>query len=163
MSFVKKISQLTLFSALRDDEQMMAHIAGIVSEQNFPAGTYIIKEGEAGDGMYILAKGTVILEKKTNMGDCYPVVKLTDDMNVHFGEFALLDDDYRSISVYAETDVVCYMIKRDDFTKFCENHPSAGYHIVKEIAISLAKKLRKTVDDNMILINALCKENIEND
>ncbi len=160
MSIGSKLKQISLFNGIKDNPELIAKLESIISETSFSAETYIIKEGEIGNEMYILKKGEVHVEKKTLMGDSFPVVKLCAEMNVFFGELALLDNDHRSASVFSITDTECYVIQKNDFEIICQENPLIGYHIFKEIAISLAMKLRKTTKDNMALIDALCSEEV---
>ena len=156
MSIINKIRDISLFKSLKDNEELLSKIAEIIVVKSFSRDTYIIKEGEIGNSMYILIKGTVSIEKTTSMGDVFSVAKLSETNNVYFGEPALMDNDVRSASVITITDTVCYMINKDTFDNFCEDNPMIGYLIIKDIAISLANKLRKTTNDNLVLINALC-------
>lgn len=158
MQIRERIKQISLFSHLKENEHLIDNLLEIITEKSYPKGTYIIREDEIGDTMFILSEGNVVVEKKTRFGDEFPVIKLSDKMNVFFGELALLDSDHRSASVIAETNTVCYLIKRVDFDRFCENHPQLGYHIVREIAITLAHNLRKTTHDKTYLIDALCNQ-----
>ena len=139
---------------------MLKEIEEIVQEKKYPAHCYIINEGEVGTNMFILSKGNVRVEKKTLLGDSFPVVNLSADMNVFFGEMALLDNDQRSASVFTSTETECYLIDKHDFDDFCFNKPYIGYQIIRQIATSLAGKLRKTTHDSLILIQALCCDNI---
>ncbi len=158
MSISAKLKQISIFLPLQDDEEKIAKLEEIISQKHFEAKKYIIKEGEIGNKMFILNKGTVLIEKKTALGDSFPVVKLSDDMNAFFGELALLDDDLRSASVYTLTEVECFVIEKNEFDLFCHNYPEIGFLIIREIAKSLARKLRSTTHDNMYLIGALCNE-----
>jgi len=141
MKIIDRLGNLSLFSRFKNDETLLLKIAEIIFTENFQAGKYIIKEGDTGDKMYILNKGTVKIEKKTLAGDKFTVVVLKDFMNIFFGELALMDNDVRSASVLAETDCECYVIKKDDFEKFCDENPFVGYHITKEIAKSMSARV----------------------
>lgn len=158
MNISDKLNQISLFKPLGNDEDKIAKLEQIISQKRYDAKKYIIKEGEIGEKMYILNKGTVLIEKKSAMGDSFPVVKLDDSMNPFFGELALLDEDQRSASVYTLTEVECFVIEKKVFEKFCHDHPEIGFLIIREIAKSLARKLRCTTYDNMYLIGALCNE-----
>lgn len=156
MDIKERLKKISLFKAIKNEEESLLKIKDIIVEKQYPQDSFIIKEGEIGDCMYILNKGKISIEKKTLMGDTFSLAKLSEEQNFYFGEQALLDNDSRSASVRAITDTKCFMIKKDDFNKFCEENPYIGYLIIKDIAISLAAKLRKTTDDNLTLINALC-------
>ncbi len=158
MSVRDKIKNISLFASFKDDEQALTKIEGIINEKKYQPDSYIIKEGETGTTMYILSKGFVRVEKKTLQGDPYPVVNLSANMNVFFGELALLDNDQRSASVITLSETECYEINKNDFDELCQNDPYLGYMIMREIAKSLAGKLRKTTRDNLVLIEALCSQ-----
>ncbi|HON55880.1 MAG TPA: cyclic nucleotide-binding domain-containing protein [bacterium] len=158
MDIIERLSKLSLFNNLKNDKELLAKIATIMTTEKFMPGKYIIKEGDTGDKMFILNKGTVRVEKKTLAGDKFTVVVLSDYMNIFFGELALMDNDVRSASVVADTDVECYSIKKDDFEKFCEEHPLLGYNITKEIAKLMSARLRKSTVDTIYLIDAFVNE-----
>jgi len=160
MSVTSRLKTISLFKSIKDKEGLLSKLEEIIVEKVFAKDSYIIREGEIGDCMFILSKGVISIEKSTPMGDTFSLVKLSEDKNVFFGELALLDSDVRSASVHAVTETVCYMIKKDEFNHFCELNPYIGYLIIKEIAMSLAGKLRKTTNDNLVLINALCCDDV---
>jgi CRP/FNR family transcriptional regulator, cyclic AMP receptor protein len=108
--------------------------------------------------MYILNSGSVKVEKFTLDKEKFTVVNLKDDMNVFFGEVALMDNDLRSASVYAITAIECFVIKKEDFEKLCDDNNTIGYYITKEIAKSLSLRLRRVTMDNVNLIAALIND-----
>src|SRR5574344_2026840 len=84
-----------------DNKRILNKICGLLSVQEFKAGDEIIKEGDIGDTLYILFKGKVQVQRNTPSKERFAVVNLTSDMNVFFGEIALIDNDKRSASVVA--------------------------------------------------------------
>ncbi len=161
MNIIDRLKTISLFADIRDDDEMLTKICTIIKKENFKAGACIIKEGEIGDKMYILNRGSVKIEKQTIYNDSFVVDILHDDMNIFFGEIALMDNDFRSASVVAFTDTECFVIKKGDFEKLCRENPEIGYYIIKEIAKSLSLKFRKINQDNVNLINAIIRD--END
>jgi CRP/FNR family transcriptional regulator, cyclic AMP receptor protein len=155
---VHRLEKISLFNPLKDDPEALEQIAAIIKVRTYPADTYIIREGQSGHAMYILNRGTVRVEKQTVARDTFTVVNLTDEENVFFGEMALLDDDERSASVLTITDVECFEIGKAEFALVCAQNTHLGYHIVLEIARSLAARLRKTTLDTVTLIGALIDE-----
>jgi CRP-like cAMP-binding protein len=152
---IRRLESISLFQHLKADGPALEKIAALIRPETFPADSYIIREGENGNAMYILNRGTVRVEKRTLADDHYTVVNLKDDMNVFFGEVALMDNDTRSASVFATTAVECYVVRKADFERLCEADPRIGYYVVREIAKSLASRLRKTTADSVALIAAL--------
>ncbi len=152
---VNRLERISLFKNLQDDPPALEKIAALIRAKTYSRGSCIIREGESGDAMYILNRGTVRVEKKTLYRDKYTVANLQDDQNVFFGEVALMDNDVRSASVFAITAVECYVIRKDDFERLCEANPRIGFYVIREIARSLAGRLRKTTTDSATLIAAL--------
>jgi CRP/FNR family transcriptional regulator, cyclic AMP receptor protein len=155
---IERLRKLTIFKNFNTDEVVLNNISKIIHIEHFKQNDYIIKEGEVGNKMYILNKGTVKVEKNTIDGDKFTVVVLNDKMNIFFGELALMDDDTRSASIKADTETECYVINKMDFENFCEENPRIGYYITKEMIRSLAGNLRKTTTDKLFLIEAFISE-----
>ncbi len=162
MNIIERLKTISLFSEIKNNDTALKKIGNIIRKENIAAGSCIIKEGEVGDKMYILNKGTVKIEKKTLANDSFTVDILHDNMNIFFGEIALMDNDLRSASVIAVNDCECYVINKDDFDKLCKNNPEIGYYIIKEIAVSLSSKFRKITQDNVNLIDAIIRDDNEN-
>ncbi len=154
----EKLRNISLFVHFKDDDAALEKIAGTINIREFPKGSYIIKEGDRGDEMYILSKGRVSIEKTTLQDDSYTIVKLSDNMNVFFGELALLDNDVRSASIIAETDCECFCIKKEDFERMGNEDTCIGLFTTREIAKMLAGRLRNTSRDNIVLFEALVSE-----
>ena len=155
LEVIERLKKISLFTHIKRDKAKLKKIATIIKKEKFLAGKYIIVEGEVGDKMFILNKGIVRIEKQTLAEDKFTIVNLKSDMNIFFGEQALMDNDTRSASILAVTDVECYTVKQDRFEKLCNNNKDIGYCMVKEIAKILSTRLRKANIDNIILIEAL--------
>jgi CRP/FNR family transcriptional regulator, cyclic AMP receptor protein len=155
---VSKLGKISIFSGIFNKKNDLEKIAAIIKIEHFKAGSFIIVEGEYGDKMYVLNKGEVRIEKKTLSNDRFTVISLKDDMNVCFGEIALMDNDLRSASVLALKETECFVITKKDFEKLCESNPEIGYLIIREIAKSLSIRLRKATLDNVNLIAALLND-----
>lgn len=160
MNIIERLKGISIFADIRDNEKILEKISRIIKTESYKSGECIIVEGEVGDKMYILNKGSVKIEKKTLYNDSFVVDILYENMNVFFGEIALMDNDFRSATVAAVTDTECYVIKKDDFENLCSENPEIGYYIIKEIAKSLALKFRKINQDNVNLINAIISDEI---
>ena len=157
-SVIEKLRNIPLFHGIKDDEQRLADLAGIVSIEHCRAGDQLIKEGDEGDELYILNKGTVSVLKRTLDDDMYTVVTLREDEDVVFGELALMDEERRSASVTANTDCEFLVIHRDKFNRLGEKDPLLGLLVTREIGRALASKLRKTDQDLITLFEALLSE-----
>jgi glutaminase len=55
----------------------------------------------------------------------------------------MLDRAPRSAVVIAETEVECDLLKLDDFDRLGESHPRVEIVLLRNLALSLSRKLRK--------------------
>ena len=140
---------------LRDDEQAMEAIAATIEYKNISAGHAIIKEGDEGNEMYILNKGTVEVRKNTLAEEPYTVTKLSADQHAFFGELALIDNDRRSASIIANTDCELLVIRKDKFLQLGDNDSRVGLSVTRNISHILSQRLRKANQDLATLYEAL--------
>jgi len=92
------------------------------------AGDSIIEEGGHGDSFFIIASGSVRVEK-TVEGRTIHLATLTD--GTFFGEMAVLSDAPRTASVIAETDGELFEISRDTLNAVIEEFPSVQAVMLK--------------------------------
>jgi CRP-like cAMP-binding protein len=155
------IKQIGIFSDLSDDQ--VDRLLGIVTRKTFRQGEAIIKEGETGDTMYILLDGTVEISKSLTMKVGRHAfeqmeksfIRLEGKHHACFGEMGMLQQDERSATVVAVTDCLVFEVTQDDFDRYCEADPLAGYRIVKKIAQVVSGRLRGVNKDVLKLTTAL--------
>ncbi|CAJ1394057.1 unnamed protein product [Effrenium voratum] len=107
------LSRIQLFSpdVLTKDEQFM--LVSKLKPWNFPAGRYIIKEGEIGDMLFIIERGVCDACKILNDQE---VVLTQLKKGAFFGELAVMFDMPRTASVRAATPVTALSLTREDIT-----------------------------------------------
>jgi CRP-like cAMP-binding protein len=149
---------------LRDlDESELRAFLGISRRVQFPRGRTILKEGEVGDKMYIIAEGTVEVSKtlvmklaREDFRDRDKILtKLSAEDHAIFGEVALFEQNKRTATVVALTDCWLLEISKSDFLRLAEQNPRIGYKITRNIAQLLCSRLRKTDEDTIKLTTAL--------
>ena len=87
-----------------------------LKEEEFSAGSYIVRQGEQGTRFYIIADGRLIAEKKeTPQSEVKKVFEYKD--GDYFGEIALVKNTVRQASIKAETDCRVVSIDRDAFKR----------------------------------------------
>jgi len=155
---INRLKKIDLFSDFANDINRLNKIYSSTKIEKFSAGHLIIKEGDLGDKLYILNKGTVRILKTTLTNEKYTVTLLVADSNIFFGEVALIDSDSRSATVIAESDCEVFSIHRKNFIELCENDPLMGYKIVLKIAKKISYALRKMNKDVVTLFEALVTE-----
>ncbi|MDP1990176.1 MAG: cyclic nucleotide-binding domain-containing protein [Syntrophales bacterium] len=149
---------------LRDlNEGELARFMTITRRVQFARGKIIIKEGEPGDTMYIVAEGAVEISKNLVMRigreefqDRDKILtKLSAEDHAVFGEVALFERGKRTATVVAQTDCTLLEITRDDFHRLGEEYPRIGYEITRNITQLLCSRLRKADVDTIKLTTAL--------
>lgn len=156
---VEFLKTVALFDGLTDAQ--IRQVAAVMHKEGMPAGQPIIQEGETGDRMYIIQEGTVEVSRtltmkvaKRDFGQKEKTfIRLSSGF--FFGEMALIENDVRSATVTTITDCKLFVVLRDDFNPLCENFPEIGYRIFKNIAKTIAGRLRRTNQDVLKLTTAL--------
>lgn len=118
------LSKSFMFSGL--DAGDMDTIILATKECVFSPGTKVIEEGDAGDFLFVIERGT--LECVKNINGENKVVKTCTEGDV-FGELALLYNCPRAANVIAKDNCVCWQLDRDTFN-----------NIVKDSAVKRREK-----------------------
>ena len=151
-----ELKSFPLLNRLSDEE--LSCLAAVMEERTFPAGTEILREGEPGDEMYLLLKGSVDVLKTTPFGDRYVTASLNDSYHCTFGEMALLDRGKRSATVLAKTDCRTLSLGYEAFQRFCREHPTIGLELLMSISVTLVHDLRMENENLRIVYQALIEE-----
>jgi CRP-like cAMP-binding protein len=149
---------------LRDlDEEELRQVLKIARPVQFPRGKVILKEGETGETMYIIAEGMVEVSKslvmmrgREDLQDRDKVLtKLSAEDHAIFGEVALFEQSKRTATVVARSHCRMLEISKSDFLRLAEENPRIGYKITRNIVQLLCSRLRKTDEDTIKLTTAL--------
>ena len=98
-----------------------------VKNVRHPAGHEIVLRGEGGVGFMIITDGTVTVKtvtgksRKLGPGDS-------------FGEMALLDQEGRSATITADTEVTMASIPEWNFKPFLKEHPEVAYRLLQTMS-----------------------------
>ena len=159
---IEKLAKLEIFSDLNINDaehvRLLKRVCEILLPTSFNAGDVIIKEGDIGNSLYILYEGTVQVRRMTPNNEQFAVANLTAEMNVFFGEVALVDKDTRSASVYAITKCNTLKLDGDKFKALCDEEPVLGYNVMYRISRRIASALRRSNKDLMVIYEALIDE-----
>jgi acyl-CoA reductase-like NAD-dependent aldehyde dehydrogenase len=131
---------MSFLSALQGEE--LTIFEKYVSPVQFPRNSCIIREGDPGDGCYIIDEGTVRLELQHVETNTDAVIGFLEG-GMFLGEFSLLDGKPRSASAYADTDVKGRWLSRQSYDEICQRHPKVGLTISTALGQDLTTKLRE--------------------
>lgn len=104
------LEEVEILSTLTKYER--SKIADALDTKKFPAGTTIIKEGDAGEAFYLLESGEAEAFKAGTEGPVKHYQK-----GDYFGELALLNDAPRAASVVSKTEVKVATLGKDGFQR----------------------------------------------
>jgi small-conductance mechanosensitive channel/CRP-like cAMP-binding protein len=132
---LRMVATVPAFSALPIEAQRA--LAEATTERLFADGEAIVTEGDAGDSMYFVRRGRVVVA----IGAERRRVAVTD-AGGYFGEMSLLTGDPRTATVIADGDCVLLELDADDFRSYVQSHPA----VLDQLA-SAALIRRKALDD----------------
>lgn len=160
---ISLLKETTLFENF--SEEKIKKVLSICGKVSFSENAVIMREGEVGDTMYVILKGTVEVVKTLvlegmDMDEDEKVrnkvfTKLTAETHPVFGEISLLEESKRTATIKALTDCTFYEIKKDDFLRLAEEDCELGYQIVLNIARVVCSRLRKADEDVIKLSTVL--------
>ena len=119
MNAEELLSRVTLFQSL--NKKQVGVLARFAALQQYAAGQAIVRQGDPGMGLFVLASGKAEVRKAGGDGGEYVVRVLKP--GDYFGEMALLDDAPRSASVVAIGPAECLSLTKWHFLAELETHP----------------------------------------
>jgi len=119
----------------------------IAVEKSFSAGGQIFKEGDAGDGIYIVKDGTVEISVAMSQNVQRTFAKLGP--GEMFGEMAVLELKPRSATAVAATDSKVYFIPREELLIMLGDSPALSLQLLREISQRLREFNRRYVDETI--------------
>ncbi|MBF0530713.1 MAG: cyclic nucleotide-binding domain-containing protein [Deltaproteobacteria bacterium] len=145
------------------DPEELETVARIMVPTVFPAQQTIMKEGDFGQSMYLMASGSVQVYKALTMkfgeDDFRETEKtlnvLKAEQGVVFGEMAMVTESERSATITTLTECQLYKISRDDYLTLCHQMPTLGFKSTRRIAELVSERLKKSSEDIIRLTTAL--------
>jgi SulP family sulfate permease len=121
-------------------EETVRELAGCVVEKSFATGERIFEQGDVGDEIFFIRRGTVRIVLRLADGKEYHVATFT--RSDFFGDMAFLDRGVRSADAVAAAPTDIFVLSRERFEKVAEQHPRLGRQLFADLARSLAIRLR---------------------
>ncbi len=141
---------IELFESLSVGE--LAAIGSIAEEVEFPVGEVIIKEGDAGDMLFLIVSGEVSVIKDMDGLNEFEIDRMTDGK--YFGEMALFEDTVRSVSIRTEKPSAFMVLHKQEFKEIVREYPQIALEICKALSGRI-RRLHKKIE-----AREHCKENI---
>ena len=116
------LAQVPLFSMLSNKD--LDKLAREAHDRTFPAGAVLTEEGEAGATFGVIVEGRAAVSVHGQ-----PVRTLGP--GDYFGEMALIDHNYRSAKITADTELRCLMFVAWIFRPFALEHPESAWALLE--------------------------------
>jgi CRP-like cAMP-binding protein len=123
------------------DPSELAEVVQIMQIQRLREDQNVFRQGDAGDGWYVLYEGTAEVIKETDIGS-RQVAQLGS--TACFGEMAVLDGSQRSATVRITSPSTAFRFPRADFQRLLDNGNLSAYKLVYQMALVLASRQRNT-------------------
>ena len=121
---------VALFSGLSPKE--VADLREIAQERRFSGGAPIFREGDPGDGLYVIRAGSVKIAHVAGV----EVRQLFSTLQpgVIFGEMAVIEDRPRSATALAAPDVDLYFVPREDMRRLLKQSPTLSFNTLQMVS-----------------------------
>ena len=112
----------------------------------FKAGETIIKQGTAGNCLYIIQKGKVEVIEETPSAEIKVAELKKKDF---FGEMSLFEKDVRSCTVKALSDVKVLTLDKRSFYNTIQKDPTLAFRLLEKMSNRLRKMNEKLGAQNL--------------
>ena len=117
-------------------------VVPILHQREYKANELVFREGEAGNGMYIVHSGQVDIVGHAASGDDVLYASLFERQ--FFGELSLVDGQPRSATATCMTPSTLYGFFKPDLLELIDKHPAIGTKILFNLTNVLGSRLRDT-------------------
>jgi len=124
------LESCTLFQGLPVAE--LESLRQATRERTYGMGETIFKQGDPGDGIYVVKSGEVQIAVVASSGELRVVSKLK--AGELFGEMAVIDSEPRSASALAGETTTVYFISRSDLLEMMHRAPQLTMGLMREIS-----------------------------
>ncbi|MDA0709577.1 MAG: Crp/Fnr family transcriptional regulator [bacterium] len=129
------LKQVPLFANLTGQEYEM--LAGAMMVRKFPKDCMVIWAEDEGDSFFVIQSGSV--KVTVNASDGREMILSSLGPRDFFGDMSLLDGEPRSANVVTLSVTEALVLRRVDFLKALQRHPTIAVHLM----VALASRLRK--------------------
>jgi len=123
------ITKIDFFSGL--DDKIQRKISDACIMRQFTRNETIVRQGEMGLGLYVIAKGHVKVDRDQG-GVRMQVAELGPEQ--FFGEMSLLDNKPRSATVTGIDETECLLLTRDSFVRLMNKYPEIPIRMARVLA-----------------------------
>lgn len=124
------LSKAELFHGL--DNRELSGLRAISRKMPFATGSQVFREGDHGDGFYVIGSGSVQIAHI--VGAEVRHVFSVFDAGETFGEMAVIEDAPRSATALADTDTELYFFPREEMRQLLQNSPGLAFNMLHMVS-----------------------------
>src|SRR5215831_7313231 len=98
----EELKHIAVLRGVRHDA--LDRLAAVLETMDFSDGQMVFREGDPGDGMYLILRGRIRIEKRAQAARAVNKTLAVLDSGDYFGEMALFEEKPRSASAVAAGD-----------------------------------------------------------
>lgn len=135
------IMDIPLFGDLRSHELNI--VADHMNFFEIDEGEILFKEGDRGDYMCFVLKGSLdVLKETATPGETVTIATIIRKRSI--GEMSVIDNTTRSATAIATSKTSLISLPQKSFNNILDRHPRTGIKILKGIARLMSLNMRKT-------------------
>jgi len=131
------LRRIKILAELSDNQ--LAHLLQFLEPANVAQFTCVCKEGDPGDGMYLVLAGELRARKVTEGQETILATFTAGDF---FGDIALFDHGPRSADVVANVDSLMFKMSAANFERLIKEAPALATPFLQAAARTLASRIR---------------------
>jgi MFS superfamily sulfate permease-like transporter len=135
------LRQLGIFAAM--DAVDLAVMRGLVARRTYTRGEIVFREGDESNELYVVAHGSASARLRLP-GENRDTRLSAFSVGTVFGELALLDRAARSATVFADDDLVCYVLTHEHFELLTLQHPAIAIKLLSNLAREMSRTVRRS-------------------
>ena len=125
---IELLQQVPLFKSLSRNQ--LESLAQSFRDRTFAAGSEVTTEGQSGVGFFLIEDGAATVS-------VHGAEKRTLGAGDYFGEMALIDDQPRSATIVADTDLKCWGLTSWEFRPLVESNAAIAWSLLQTLASRL--------------------------
>ncbi len=129
------LHMVPIFSSLESEE--LYQLSQQTKKMRFKDGDYIVRQGEEGNSLYIITKGTADVAVEKNRHSSHLAAL---EAGEYIGEVSIISKAKRTANVIAKGDVETLELSGSTFTALLTNNPHLSLNIMKDITARLLQQ-----------------------
>jgi len=133
------LKNVTIFAGL--DDSALARLTARARQTSVPSGGVILREGEPGNQLYLIASGAVRVCKRFDRSDEVELAQLK--AGDFFGEMCILETLPREAPVQAVSELTLFQLPSVAFYELFQARPDQYSILILNIARDVSRRLRR--------------------